>query len=157
MTDLDRPELPGSAMLAAQIERRRFLRRAAGGIFIGLTAAMAGEFHFVTHALANPKNPRHDCCGPGCPGLAFTFCGPSPCCNTSGCSVPCCAPGNLTCSGPCTENTSAWPNTDGCWANQSGNFIITCCDCNTGSSKCGGVCICSRVLHIAKIQAGVSA
>lgn len=159
MTDLDRPELPGSAMLAAQIERRRVLRTAAGGVFLGLAAAMAGEFRFATHALANPNRHRPDNGGGKCcPGFAGSCCGPSPCCNTACCNRACCAPNDFHCSGGCTPHVEPYDNTNGCWSCQNGNYVTTCCDCNFPDPDGGGcptpsglsgICICYRVLHLA--------
>ena len=155
--------------VAATIDRRRFLRKAAnrtfyamavlaaGGGWVGLMAGTANAYPLVCEGVI----------GPGCPSDTFANkpCGPSRCCThttglPSGCncqspspcdSSPCKPNGTGHCGG---KDTSDWANA--CWTcngscHQCGvdNFchsVTTCCDCKTdsacqdGKGHCISVC-----------------
>ena len=147
--------LPWSVELGQKINRRRFLRRAADGIFASVMVGAVGELSF-----RRPARPHINCtddcdtCGDRtgdccecetantcCP---YGCCGPSPCCGTSCCTQNCCqALGSSLCA-HCSYHTNSWCGFS-CWQKNFpvGNctYVITCCDCN---SQCrSDICICS--------------
>lgn len=128
--------------VAAQIDRRRFVRKLAHGAFYTLAVAAAGGgfgFFRTAAAYAYPTaclSPT----GAGCP----SGCGPSRCCNylggrPSGCN--CGSGGNCT-SGTthCLGKDSTWSG-EACWTCYGDWFscaggcscrnVTTCCDCKT--------------------------
>jgi hypothetical protein len=140
------PGLPGAERLAATIERRSFLRRAAKTLFFGAVATASGTISLTTF-LADPAQAAGPCC-PSC-------CGPSPCCESNCCGAPCCRPrDDWANGGPCRDTTSgqcrgkwfgAW--SDACWCCFVGGDppYRKCCDCKIASG-CGGIshCICHK-------------
>ena len=144
----DNRGLPGAERLAAVIERRSFIRRAAKTLFFGAVATASGTISLTTF-LADPAQAAGPCC-PSC-------CGPSPCCDTSCCGAPCCRPRDQWSNGgPCKDSASgqcrgkwygAW--SDACWCCPiSGPDYRKCCDCKLASG-CGGRshCICHKQVN----------
>jgi hypothetical protein len=150
----EQPLLRWSVGLSQQINRRRFLRRTADGMFAGLMAVALGEFSLgSSRGRSRWRLPRgipgftQDCeptTGGCCP---YICCGPSPCCNTSCCSQDCCAAlGSAIC-----KNCSYKGDWDqqSCWQknfqNGSCTYVITCCDCESRCSIPGypNTCICT--------------
>lgn len=158
MTDVFQA-LPGRLAegIAQKIERRRFFRNSARGLFILAAATAAGEGLQVfkaTNALACDCNDSKCSAGAGCPtGGVYGLhpCGPSPCCSSlkSACQ---CATSNGGCkSGGSCEGDGRNIYSSHCWsctaAVVSGKcatyYTTTCCDCLV-SSSCGtpyGRCI----------------
>ncbi len=139
------PEVPGSALFASLIERRRFLRRGATALFYTVAGATVGSLATARTALGKPADSAGPCC-PSC-------CGPSPCCNTSCCDKPCCsvdstscADNGSTCLGP--DYRYYGSGVGGCWTCVYSDALTTCCDCkinnNTGCSGYTNRCICSQ-------------
>ena len=149
-----------SAVMAEQIDRRRFLRTASKGIFVGVTAITTGslwDWKYARRAYAT----NFQCAGaihgvgPGCPGSAYgSPCGPDPCCNATSCDCGSngnCATGGLSCHGFDGDwgGTSCWTcvtgfvccQDDGCAC--SCQYTTTCCDCR--GTNCGGDSICISV------------
>jgi len=148
----DRPsKLTGSTFVAEQIERRRFLRRSASGVFLGIAAAMVANWEFAAHALADPTKRIAER-GPGCPNC----CGPSPCCSTSQCRKNCCSQNiSSALSCPDSDNGKCRGANGYCWTcNNSATQASTCCDCNINdNNNCpdddfSHTCICYRNFHI---------
>jgi hypothetical protein len=140
--------LPGSIGLAKRIERRRFLRKAATGVFYGLVAASSGTAGLLT-ILAGPAAAA---AGPCCPNIC---CGPSPCCDTACCNKNCCAGAN---NATCVQNAKClgfdkrhWD--DACWSCPGPTTTTTCCDCRTNNetgcpnSSGPNRCICDRTIQ----------
>jgi hypothetical protein len=148
--------LPGSAQLAVHIERRRFLRRSATGVFLATAAAMIGDLKFASRVLADPNASPDVSTGPGCPA----GCGPSRCCNISGiCDKACCTPdtiAGLKCPDSDGGNCTDPGHSSCCWTYQpSPDIVNTCCDCqtnnNSGCPAGGGynnLCICYYISHV---------
>jgi hypothetical protein len=149
--------------LAARINRRRFLRRAANTIFYAVSVTAAGGgLSLVQGSRAWAIAVDMHICegvgneGKGCPDdpILNGPCGPSRCCNFIRAGAPSncnCAKGALDCktqsdSPNCYSNDlRAWPQT-GCWSCRGDCFrcpdggscrrVTTCCDCKTNQANC---------------------
>lgn len=140
-------------VVARRINRRRFLRRAADGVFRGVALLASGAaIETVLAGIASATSGTCSGPGPGCPGaLADYPCGPSRCCGF----IRPGAPANCDCgaSGVCRSNSGSYPNcyghdyrhypqnTGGCWTcisncHSSVRRTTTCCDCKTNASVC---------------------
>lgn len=154
----------GAEEVAARMNRRRFLRRAANTVFYAVSVASAGG------GLALIQGSRawavavdaHVCegqanVGPGCPNdpILNGPCGPSRCCNfiRSGAPANCnCAKGATNCktqadSPNCFGEDHRFWLTTGCWSCRGDCFVCpgggascrrvtTCCDCKTHAGNC---------------------
>jgi hypothetical protein len=124
---------PKAVAVSRWINRRRFLRQTADGLFAGVMLAAVGEHRSSRRALSHliriklnlPSacDAKSACC--------YTCCGPSQCCNTSCCGDNCCLKfGSAICQ-YCQYDTT-WGG-QSCWQNAhtSGNctYVVTCCDC----------------------------
>lgn len=125
-----------SVRLAAAMDRRRFIRRAATGAFAGAAALAAGRVISPTKAfgyISSCETPT----GYGCPKC----CGSSKCCaaQTGGCV---CSNGQGGCkngTANCHGNYNDWGSGQNCWAytyDKCQGYCYyrvyqTCCDCYT--------------------------
>jgi hypothetical protein len=156
----DGPVLPWSAGLARHLDRRRFLRRGAEGVFAGVTAVAMGHISLGSFLRSLPKltGLPTDC--ESCTGCdTYACCGPSPACGGSCCGDNCCSGGlgSHICknsSGYCSPYND-WSGQN-CWSHTTCSFgccyVTVCCDCQSNcsvDSRCGtdydinGVCICN--------------
>lgn len=150
---------------AISINRRRFIRRLANGVFyVAATTAAGGGLSILRSTVAWATDET--CCegsanaGIGCPSSTLSGypCGPSRCCNyTNG------RPANCDCatnSGGCKSNAQSnnchgqdlrhYGGT-GCWTCRGPCFrcnttppqqcrkVTTCCDCKTTADNCNDV------------------
>jgi len=130
--------LPGSELFAKRIERSRFLRWAANGVFLRIAAGSAVGYRFF---FMNPELARATggCCSYAC-------CGPSPCCGTGCCSKNCCSSTNPSECANCSYDYGDYPSS-ACWTCFYSNYSVVCCDCQ--ASGCGSYnrCICEKAVH----------
>ena len=116
--------------LAATIDRRRFIRRAAGAI----TAGVAG----ATIARPRAALAAHSswCCGPS---SECSHIGRSSCCSGWSCKTSNC-PKCYTCGG----GTNSW-----CCTSSSPCRTTCCADCRHGANcNFGNYCICAKTVGI---------
>jgi hypothetical protein len=138
--------LPWSVSLSEKINRRRFMRRTADGMFLGVMGVALGQMKVgkFIKSIPNMPNIPSDCESPtgcGCP----TCCGPDRCCASSCCSQDCCSGGQG--HSQCNSSCGYYGDWGGgsCWSHETsvGNctLLTVCCDCH---SSCGSnrLCIC---------------
>lgn len=127
--------------LAHFIDRRKFLKRAAIAIF-SFTAASAVNLDRVLNASASSYCPYY-------PGIS-SHCQCQPINNNYCENFTWGSCNGANCSGHCTPNTGAWPNTGGCWCTEicldgCNDAYIKCCDCYCGN---GNYCTCSQLVIV---------
>lgn len=135
-----------SVRLAAAMNRRRFIRRAAAGTFAGLASLAAGRLISPATAFGYASA----CDGPQGHGCPFG-CGPSTCCSirSGGCHCSNGAGGCQNGTAHCHGKANTWGG-QSCWTCTHENCLsrcyyrvtTTCCDCaTTGCGDSSGHCI----------------
>lgn len=120
-----------SEELARQIDRRRFLRRAAVTVF---SIATAAAVNLIPHSTASAAY---------CPVInAETGSGNCQCDFPNG-ECAGCNGLSYNCPSGCTRDTSTWgqPHPNGCWCSaicgSCFQYYYVCCDCKCSGSPCG--------------------
>ena len=134
-------------MLARRIDRKRFLRRAAGTVFGSVTALAVGGIRSPTaFATGSCPNNQDQC---NCHPLNSKYC-------TSFSSSYC---SGSACAGGCTYNNSVYP--DYCWCSKNCCYLCgglssycgywKCCDCTCPGH---GGCTCRGFIYTCRCAAG---